>query len=74
MTRAEQTEKELKTQGWEYDHSAMVKGYHYAGSTEEMKSKGGYDYCRVYTSECHMRCNGRYSTTFQVSWVFRKER
>ena len=71
MTRAEQTEKELKAQGWEYDHSAMVKGYHYAGTTEDMRSKDGYDFCRIYDSECHM---GNGGFTFQVSWVFKRER
>lgn len=71
MTKAEKTQLELVRKGWKYDHSAMCKGYHYAGTTEDMRSKGGYDYCRVYTSECHM---GKGGFTFQVSWVFKRER
>lgn len=74
MTKAEKTQLELVRQGWKYDHRALVKGYNYAGTVDDMRSKDGFDYCRVYTSECHMRRTGRYFTTFQISWVFRKER
>ena len=71
MTKADKTASELELQGWKYDHRALVKAYHYAGATEDMTSKDGYDFCRVFTSECHM---GKGGHTFQVSWVYRRER
>lgn len=71
MTNADKTASKLEMQGWEYDHRALVKAYKYAGTVDKMISKDGYDYCRVYTSECHM---GKGGLTFQVSWVYRRER
>lgn len=68
MTKAEITEKELVLEGWKYDHQAMSKGYHPAGSVQEMASRGEYDYCRVFTSECHGTKN------YQVTYVYKRRR
>ena len=52
MTRSEITEAKLEKEGWTYDRTATSRGYKAAGSIDEMQSRGGYEYCRVYTSEC----------------------
>ena len=52
MTKSEVTEKRLELEGWVYDHTATVRRYTAVGCTEHMVSRCGYDYIRVYTSEC----------------------
>ena len=64
MTKAQISEATLLSEGWEYDHTAMSRGYHSAGRIDTMKDKNGFHYVRVYTSEC--------KRNYQVTWVYRK--
>lgn len=60
--------EELTAQGWEYDHSATHPSYHYAGTTEPMKTRHGYDYLRVF----HGKTANKKGMTFQVTTVMRR--
>lgn len=67
MTKSEIQEERLKAEGWEYDHSAMQRGYKAAGTVEDMATRKGFDFCRVYTSTC----SGK--NKYQLTYVYRKE-
>lgn len=67
MTQAQITEQKLENDGWIYDHAATNRYYKSAGSTDEMKSKGGYEYIRVYTSTCKGK------EKYQITHVYRRE-
>ena len=67
MTRAALTEMDLRSQGWEYDHQANVKGYMPAGLIGEMQPRDGYEYCRVYTSET------KHCGQYQITRVYRRD-
>lgn len=67
MTRSQLAEEELIRDGWTYDRSATSRGYRPAGKVEEMARRGGYDYCRVYTSECRGR------QKWQITNIYKKE-
>lgn len=67
MTQSQITEKKLESEGWFYDHAATTRPYRPAGSTDEMKSIGEYEYIRVYTSTCKGKLK------YQISHVYRRE-
>lgn len=58
---------ELIEQGWEFSHVATVNRYRYAGSVSCMKSKNGYDYCRVHRG----KTVGRHC--YQLTYVMRRK-
>lgn len=68
MTRADKVIKDLTNQGWKVDHEATSRGYRRAGSVEDMKTRNGVAYVRVYTSETHGK-----RPCYQVTVVLRKE-
>ncbi len=45
------TMEKLEKQGWIFDHEALVNRYHYAGSVSLMKSRKGFDFCRVHAGK-----------------------
>ena len=47
QTLGDKTRAELIAQGWEFDHTAAVKDYRPAGTVSPMKSRNGFEYCRV---------------------------
>lgn len=55
MTRSEATEKQLELEGWVYDRTVTNRSYKPAGSVDQMQTRGGREYVRVYTSECKGR-------------------
>lgn len=67
MTKAESTERELCEKGWEFDHLATIKGYLTVGSVSPMRSRNGYEYCRVYTSKT------KHCGQYQVTIVYRRK-
>ena len=67
MTRTESTEKELCEKGWKFDHPATIKGYLAAGSVSQMRSRHGYEYCRVHTSKT------KHCGQYQITIVYRRK-
>lgn len=67
MTKSKEQEERLMAEGWIYDRSAMQRGYKAAGTVEDMATRKGVKYCRVYTSTCA----GRHK--YQLTYVYRKE-
>lgn len=63
----EATVERLEGCGWVFDHTAICRGYHLAGTTEPMKSRNGSQYIRVYTGFTVRQ--GRW----QTSYVYRRE-
>lgn len=63
----EETVERLEGCGWIFDHTAICRGYHLAGTTEPMKSRRGSQYIRVYTGFTVRQ--GRW----QTSYVYRRE-
>ena len=48
QTLGDKMRTELIAQGWEFDHEATWKTYRCAGSVSPMKSRNGFEYCRVH--------------------------
>lgn len=67
MTRGEITMNTLKAEGWVADHRATYNTYKCAGAISPMKSRGGYEYCRVH----HEECVGR--QCYQMTTVMRRK-
>ena len=66
MTMWEKTVDELIADGWTFDRRVTFRGYYYSGYVSNMKSRDGYDYCRVHTGSSISR--GRY----QITLVYRR--
>ena len=59
--------EELEKQGWEFSHTATVNRYRFAGTVSTMKSKNGYEYCRIHCGKCvSQRC-------YQMTYVMRRK-
>lgn len=71
MTRQKFGDKaynELIAQGWEFDHTAAARVYRPAGTVSPMKSRNGFEYCRVH----HGRSVHDRRFTYQITDVMRR--
>lgn len=65
-TAGEKAIERLEAQGWECSHDATCNRYQFAGTVSEMRTRGGYEYCRVH----HGKSVGRWC--YQLTTVMRR--